>query len=182
MLGSNATSLGHPAQGQLEEEDYAVYSALINTAVRPRTEKETVLIRQKTSTRLGFQLVETDQLDPELIQDFQMKNGTPYRLENKFSLAKYRIIGEAEESEIFQGTGPIITLSRIGFNSTRDQAFVLITLRMHPTNTKEYHVLLTRQDKNWSVAKKLSVINILNIIDVQIDFDILHTLKHQGGG
>ena len=157
MLWSHATSLGHLAQGRLEVEDYEVYSALIN-AVRPRAEKETVLIKQKTSTRLGFQLVETDQLDPELIQDFQMKNGTPYRLEKKFSLTKYRIIGEAEESEILQGNGPIITLSRIAFNSTRDQAFVLITLRMYPTNTKEYHVVLSRQDKNWRVAKKLSVI------------------------
>ena len=157
-LGSSAAGFGHPAQDRIELEDYAVYSVLIN-AIRPGTTRQMLLIREKTSTRLGVPLVQTDELAPELLEDFRLKNVTAFRLENQFSLAnKYHIASEAEEREMFTGIVPIITLSRIGFNSMKDEALVLMTLHTELMNNREYFVLLTREGEKWRVARKLAVI------------------------
>lgn len=153
-----AAPAGQSTSHNIEAEEYAVYSVLIDTLRSGATEKA-LLIRDHTATAASFRLVETDQVSPELLRDFQLKNERAYLLGKQFNLAgHYQLISEAEDRDIFQSPIPIITLSRVGFNAMHDEALVQITFHKDSTNKREYNVVLIKDRQPWRVTRKLAVI------------------------
>ncbi len=141
--------------GEIETEEYAVYTALIETrfdliaTFREPDEVKLIVIEEYTSSHsetpeeLASTLQWVDEklsgLQKETIEDFKMKNAQPYLLEDRFNLKKkVAFISRKQMEEIFSNGGwnefyqkypfsqGIMTLSRVGFNSTRDQALVYV--------------------------------------------------------
>ncbi|HKS30416.1 MAG TPA: hypothetical protein VJS44_21500 [Pyrinomonadaceae bacterium] len=144
---------------EIEEEEYAVYSVMINDALKEGREQEkrkdaaerVLIINDNPSLWQGFVADESKtffeelknsspELEPETLNDLQIKGKETQRLERKFSLnIKYIIVKDEEIEALFKDnvmggweafhrkypkSSGILSLSRVGFNSDKTQAIV----------------------------------------------------------
>lgn len=110
-------------------------------------------------------------LDATLIEDFNRKNERAYILENRLSIPlSVILISERELDQIFDfdegwkefykrypGSGGYITVSRVGFNKDKSEAFVYISSQSGWLIGSGYFVLLSRpsKDDKWGVVKEV---------------------------
>ena len=137
-----------------DAEEYAVYSVLVdNISVRERA--QFVLIIDHTDNPSTAGLESPDSAFPELIQSYLLKAASAYRLENEFKLGnKYQLISERESASMSSGP-PIITLSRVGFNSRRDKALVYFAYRKSETFKREQFVIMIKGPEGWKVGRSV---------------------------
>jgi hypothetical protein len=144
---------------QIEDEEYAVYSALINKDIKDSADAEkrgdasdrVLIINESPSLWDGSIADESKnffeelkrsapQLQPETVNDLQVKSNEASRLERKFSLKiKYLLVKDEEIDALFKDnvmggweafhrkhpkSSGILTLSRVGFNADKTQALV----------------------------------------------------------
>jgi hypothetical protein len=166
----------------LEQEEYAVYNALIETGICTFGTDSSVLslgaIVVKDEASLDFmksKVVKSDQaqnyiaeempeVEQETFEDFKMKNTEPYPLHSFFDVSIPIILVSQEElNEIFENedwddiflkkynSSVIVTLSRVGFNETMDQALVYSGISTTLKFGIGYYVLLVKEGGHWKV-------------------------------
>ena len=140
-------------QGDPEQEEYAVYAAVISELyVRPET-KIIVISPPTMANDQPFRSLfkEFSSLSPTTIRDFDDKNNAPHALKPLFQLTVPAVLlSEEAQRDVFQHraersaeadkadwqrfyerypTAPgILSFSRVGFNPQRTQALVLVGL------------------------------------------------------
>lgn len=145
-------------QEKVEIEDYAVYSAAINT-LSAGIPSSLLMIQDRTFPQPSPRPVRTELVPAGVLEDFQIKNQQVYHLDRHFDLPnKYHLLSESEYSDIFQSS-PIITLSRVGFNSTKDVALLYLEFGKGAIAQKGYYVLLNKLKGRWRVQEKVAIIS-----------------------
>jgi hypothetical protein len=139
--------------------------------VRQETHSPEMLGKEKVSTVESSYLVGPDvKLGRILIDDFNSKNEGPHRLSDRFSAdKKVVLLLEAESAEIFNKggwdefyrryprSGGLILLSRVGFNASRDLAFLYVGSSSGPRSGTGCFVLLQKSKANgkWYIVKHI---------------------------
>jgi len=136
-----------------DADEYAVYSALLDELCVRQGVRFVLIVNQTFSPGIAT----PDELDPavgELIQDYVLKGATPLGKELKLA-NKYQLISESQSRTMFISAAPIITISRVGFNSSRDRALVYFAFRRTESFKKEQFVTMTKGPEGWRVGHGL---------------------------
>jgi hypothetical protein len=150
-----STTVNAQATQKPEAIDYAVYSAVVDQ-LSGRWASPLVLIIDRTVSPNLSKLDLAESLPAELIEDFRLKNTVAYSLERDFKLSKkYRLISEAEGAARHASGAPIVALSRIGFNTKKDWAFVYFIARQTELSRKEQFVILSKEPEGWRVIRSV---------------------------
>ncbi len=165
----------------LEAEEYAVYSTLINqmynfdgidrVVIGSQTSiQDSIAGNSNTTLQYVAKHLPRDSVSWETLNDFQAKNKQPQLLKPLFKIElKYVFLSKEEQGELFQTDNDwtaflikypkqrLITLSRIGFNHEMNQAIVYIGSQSGPKSGSGFYVLLTKKDGIWSIYRKVEV-------------------------
>lgn len=138
------------SDGDVEAEEYQVYSALIEEwYISERI--DLVVIIENTETQMSAEWYEAvpnrlPDVSDDLVKDFREKNLQSYTLESRFDLkVECAVIDNQELEEIFSDSHEgwnnfyrrfpnspgYIELSRVGFNSEMSKAFVSVGNQSH---------------------------------------------------
>jgi hypothetical protein len=158
-------------------EEYAVYNAVIDELYAGNDIKEFV-IEDSTDAGvvadldIGFEYAKTElpELTEEITANFKDRNKQAFGLDTLFNLkAPYVLISNQEINNIFQqpdlsgwdlfyqqypNSQGILTLSRVGFNSTRDKALVSIGNQRAWLAGAGYFVLMIKENGQWKIQSK----------------------------
>jgi hypothetical protein len=148
---SSPPSSDKTRQQGIEDEEYAVYSALINASLNDENRNRPLVIEETPSPWIGFIDEErasfyddlkksSPALLAETVDDLQAKNKESHKFERRFDIGRpYLLISEKELEDIFQEGGGggwdeffqkypqargFATFSRVGFNQEKTQALV----------------------------------------------------------
>ena len=163
----------------LRAKEYAVYDALLQSGVLGGAKKtDLFVIGDKTSVRIS-DLLDADQLariakaahrrlDRRLVQDFIDKNGKEYQLERRFRVRREYVLvsdeevrklrsGEEREEFYIRSRNPVgkVCLSRMGFNSRRDEALMHVDNIRGELNASGFLALLKKEFWKWRVEWKV---------------------------
>jgi hypothetical protein len=168
-----------PFQGQtssvLGSEEYAIYTVVLNE-LYVRGESYLVLTDHTTikplvpitrTLRLAAKQIRGG-ISPELRNDFEMKNGVRYPLEDRFNLGiRTILIGQAELDRLigdewieFLKKYPAhsaIEFSRVGFNTRADRALVYAGNPGGPKSGSGFLIVLSKRNNNWTIDQKVFV-------------------------
>lgn len=170
-------SSNRPKRNGIEEEEYAVVSALINHYGRKEEAAHLLVIRDQPSPWSGFSDDEKDKfyedlkksspaLMPETVDDLQAKNKEEYTFTRRFDIKRrYVFISEEEINTIFDkrgfgwdkfyqkypGSGGFLTFSRVGFNADKTQALVYQSYSCGDLCGGGTYYLLTKENGIWTV-------------------------------
>jgi hypothetical protein len=157
------------------DDEYAVYSAVIESLYLTDEVEQIVLIEQTESgAETGGSVEEVTQyvqenfgssILEETLADYLQKHEQPVQLEQQFVLpVEYVLINEAEVDRLVDESGNwqlffeayptstgVITLSPVGFNQAGDQALVYTGFRGDYGSGQGYYILLIKQDDRWRV-------------------------------
>ena len=163
----------------ITSDEYAVYSVLIQSMYVKESVKTVVVSKQTQFYKIRWQKPEDyrksvlDELRPiseETIEDFEKKNEKEGELARHLNLTiTYVLLGKkgstktpeeyTKQWEEFYQKYPnspgIISLSRVGFNSHKDQAIVYIANSCGDLCGKGYYVLLMKSEQGWKVQKEM---------------------------
>jgi len=165
-----------------EVESYAVYSAVVNEVfaeemARGDKKPRGLVISDRTSSypnsqTLGIGWIEEQVQDrkkyypsvsEDTLTDFYLKTASPIKLESKLDLAApYTLIDENELERIDEevqfftkySAGGMIKFSRVGFNSSRNQAFVEVEFLYCPLCGFGDKILLEKEFGIWIVKER----------------------------
>lgn len=163
--------------GEIEDEEYAVYSALIKYMSEDAGTKRLLVIEEQTSPWVGFPEDDPDKfyrelkesapaLSAEVIDDFRARNKGEHTLARRFDIGReYVLVGEKELNKIFKeagggwkafykkypGAGGYLVLSRVGFNADRTQALVYQGHSCGGLCGAGSHMLLNKKNGAWVV-------------------------------
>jgi hypothetical protein len=156
-------------------DEYAVYSALIQTRYIDPGSVELVVIQDQTSIEwvnddaLSYIEQELGGVTRDLLQDFTDKNQETRDLEAALNLSvDYVFISQAEQEALFStDTGwtefyekypasqGLLSLSRVGFNPQRDQALVYVGNQSDWLLGVGFYFLLAQRDGAWKVVEEI---------------------------
>lgn len=156
--------------GALEAEEYAVYSALLETGGHliaswyTFDEIEVIIVYDHTHidcTILWYTPAETlawvgerMAAEQETLHDFFIKNSQEYPLGDHFNVeVPVSLVGEGGLPEDLKFWSMV--LSRVGFNFERDQALVYVESVCNPLYGRGYFVLLTKEHGVWVITEEL---------------------------
>ncbi len=166
-------------QAIIDNEEYAVYSALITERyIRPSI--HLIVIRDHTGldydgldldTRLTYVQQNLTQLTPELLDNFKLNNTQPFPLKSQFKLdVSYLLINDAQSKEIFASPDgwqnfyqrfPLsqgeMTLSRVGFNPSLDMALVYVGNTSGFLAGSGYYLLMSKENGIWKNVAEIMV-------------------------
>jgi hypothetical protein len=137
------------SQRDLSDEEYAVYSALINEKYLKEADKLIVILDETEGNTIGGNEPDRDEiirrlpsLLPFTIDDYEAKNKEPQGLRNLLRLnAEYVLLSERDRFQLFIGqfaegwerfkhkypeAVSLVKLSKVGFNPEKNQALVYI--------------------------------------------------------
>ncbi len=175
----NQASATATQQAKAENEEYAVYSALITERyISPGL--QIIVIHDHTG--LDYEFIDLDarlkyvqenipQLTPEIVADFKLKNVQPLPLKSQFSLnVSYLLMSDKEWREIFTDQDAwkyfyqlyphsqgVMTLSRVGFNSDLDMALVYVGNSSGFLAGAGYYVLMVKENGLWEDVAEIMV-------------------------
>jgi hypothetical protein len=123
-----------------------------------------------TAQTLDYILQNMHDVNPETVANFQNRNDKAYPIRDDMQLGfPYTLLSQAGRNQIFgqnqsgwevfynrypQAPG-ITTLSRVGFNSTFDQALVYIGTQSNWLAGAGYYLLLNKADGAWSIDQQV---------------------------
>jgi hypothetical protein len=156
-----------------EAEEYAVYSAMIQSLYLDKAKLEQVVINDVTAVDHTDNLSETlsyvsqnlPGVTDDLMVDFTARNKQQQALKPLFNLPiKLVFINKSELDEIFKdykgwdifyarypGSQGTMTLSRVGFNQGVDSALVYVGNQSDWLGGAGYYVLLNKENGQWFV-------------------------------
>lgn len=157
-----------------EPEEYLVYNTLIDHKYI-REDVHLVVINDRTlADRIGYEQLSSTlefvdhQLsisEQNLLNDFLVKNQQSWVLEDQFNIkVKHALVSEEEKSrfsqsrdfwnafdEKYPNAQGILSLSRVGFNHTKDRALVYIGNKGSASTGAGYYVLLVKDGSKWII-------------------------------
>lgn len=174
-FGQDQTAISATQQAVEQDEEYAVYSALISARYVAGNIQQVVIHDQtgvdpfdNLDQRMEYVQNNIPELTQEMIDDFVENNKVAYPLESRFSLAvKYVLISEEQSRQIFAGQNGWdefykqypnsqgeMTLSRVGFNATRDMALVYVGNQSYWLAGAGYFLLMVKENNVWKVQQE----------------------------
>lgn len=158
----------------VEQEEYAVLSALIRQNPVGYDLGDVVVIRQQTAVSddamLDRTLEERPGLPQDLVDSYRSRNAAAYTLEAKLRLdLDYALLSQTDYEELFgdgqgkwadfeaqyPGTRGWVSLSRVGLTADGDQPLVLMGFRCPGLCGAGGLYLLFREDGDWKVQDSL---------------------------
>ncbi len=160
------------------DEEYTVYSALIEDLFirHPRelvdTPSSIIVIREQTGLYDNQELIALDLqsldqrpgVEAETAEDFKTKNSSSHKLRAAFNLSlPYFLLSPQEFDAVhgvfglrkkYPGAQGIMTLSRVGFNANRTQAFVYVGNQVASLAGAGYYVILGKVNGIWEIQKE----------------------------
>ena len=124
---------------------------------------------------MTFSGAKRPEVQPETAKDFDAKNKESFALEKKFSLTlPYVLVSESDLREIFRrdakgyisegawrrfyekypGAQGIMSLSRVGFNRTKDQALVYVANQSSLLGGSGSFLVLSKRNGKWEIQKE----------------------------
>jgi hypothetical protein len=165
-----------PSTAQMDAEEQAVYAALLQKLYSASS----YVLMDTTSTAPGgvtdtastleHVLLDMRQVDPLTAESFRLRNDSEHPLHAKMDLGStYVLLSQTEMAQIFSQNQDgwqlfyeqypdapgITTLSRVGFNTTLDQALVYIGTMSHYLAGAGYYVLLNKVNGVWLVDQQV---------------------------
>ncbi len=165
-----------PSSEQMDVEEPAVYAAL----VKDMFPADMLVIRDTTATDPGgtgnldqtlqHVLANMHTVAPATVDSFRARNDRPYPLAADLQLGtKYVLLSQADMDALFNvnqdgwqmfyerypDADGILTLSRVGFNSSMDQALVYAGSQSHYLAGAGYFFLLEKVNGAWMVDQKV---------------------------
>ena len=165
-----------PGPDQVNTEEQAVYAALLKQTYSAGT----IVIMETTSTdpgsadpstsRLDYVLQNLHDFDKSVAADFKARNDKAYPLLPDMKLGVTYVLLTQEQRngmfgqnqsgwEVFYQNYPdapgITTLSRVGFNTTFDQALVYLGTESNWLAGAGYYILLRKVSGNWEIDQKV---------------------------
>jgi hypothetical protein len=170
----SATPTPAPLAPEIVDE-YAVYSALIQTRYVETSGVELIVLQEQTTIEwvnddaLSYLEQELAGVTPELLQDFADQNQGTRGLERAFNLSvDYVFISLAEQQELFStdagwsefydkypASSGILYLSRVGFSAQPDQALVYVGHQSDYLLGVGFYYLLTHRDGAWTIVDEV---------------------------
>lgn len=166
--------------GGASAEEYAVYSVVIAEIFSDRQEKSVVITDRTSSDSTTDGFSDRDQeyfkrMFPTLTEgvdkDYKARNKIPARLKDAFELKmRHVVLTKPEIDRIFKGNGSwddfykmyptsvgIISLSRVGFSASMNQALVYIDHGCGGLCGTGHYVLLEKSADGWRVVNRRMV-------------------------
>ena len=173
------TSAASTAGERTSAAEYAVCSVIIekmyiNDEVRMVVIKELSNLHPLTrNVSLELERLQSDHptIALETVADFQAKNKERSPFDKRFEIrVPFILINEGEYQEIFQDpqgwdvfyerypdSQGLMTLSRVGFNTSMNQALVYVGNQRAGFGGEGYYVLLSKEDQTWTIIKTFGV-------------------------
>lgn len=165
---------------KLEEEEFAVFNELINQVCVKDKTKLIVIQDQTSGAKTGADsLSETLQfvgkrlpgIGQDTLDDFSRRNDMTHVLEDKFHLnARHALASKAELLSFghtqdfwkaFYNKYPdaqgLTILSKVGFNSSADQALVYVGKTTGSLGGAGYYILLEKSNSEWVIQNKVQI-------------------------
>jgi hypothetical protein len=163
----------------ISSDEYAVYSAVIQSRFVKDLVKTLAIDKQTQFEKVNWEKPGDsgesvlDELKPialETIQDLEKKNEEKGELERHLNLTvNYVLVGKQSRPETpeeyakqwkefyekYPSSPGIISLSRVGFNSDKDQAIVYVANVCGGLCGKGYYLSLVKSGEGWKVQKEM---------------------------
>jgi len=158
---------------EIETEEYAVYSAMIQQVPIGFNLGSSILIREQTVSDLDtFErtLEEVHPLPARLVDSYRSRNAALYTLGPNLDVElDYALMPEEEFEKIFRRGGSVwarfqdrypeasgvVIFSRVGFGANGEEALVLMGYRCGDLCGAGGLYLLVKEDGNWKVQEEL---------------------------
>jgi hypothetical protein len=173
---ASLTPVPTPAADQVNAEEQAVYAFLLPKMYQNRGYVIMALTAtgptgvENTAQTLDYVLQNMHDVSSELATSFRSRNDTTHPIRKDMDLGSpYTLLTQAARNQIFgqnqsgwdifynrypQAPG-ITTLSRVGFNSTLDQALVYIGTQSNWLAGAGYYVLLKKGEAGWGIDQQV---------------------------
>ena len=163
-----------PLVTDIDPEEYALFSAMLDQNIVGYDPDAPVVIRDQTSPHideLEFALKGSFDLPQELVQAYRLRNDQPYTLAPNFTLKRtYTLMPQAEyaallragstSGEDFQNKYPqakgVFFFSRAGLNAARDEALVSVSYTCGSLCVEGGMFLMVKQDGVWKVEQEVA--------------------------
>ena len=173
---ATVTPIHTPSPIDIEAEEVAVYAALF---LANYPDQNIVLMDQTTAepggvenipSELEFVLGQMTGVAPETVASFQVRNNSAYPLKADMNLGlQYVLLSKDDMRQIFNlnqdgwevfysrypDSPGITSVSRVGFNSTKDQALVYIGTSSHWLSGAGYYVMMKKVDGVWGIDQQV---------------------------
>jgi hypothetical protein len=175
---AKTTSILTPAANQIEGEEQAVYAFLLPKMYHNRgyvimaTTATSATGVDNTAQTLDYVLQNMHDVAPETVDSFRVRNETAHSIRPDMNLGDpYTLLSQAARNQIFgqnqsgweifynrypQAPG-LTTLSRIGFNTSFDQALVYIGTQSNWLAGAGYYILLKKVNQTWAIDQQVMI-------------------------
>jgi len=173
-LGPTSTPQPTPLMTDVDPEEYALFSAMLDQNLVGYDPEAAAVIRDQTSPNidhLEFALKGPYKLPEELVQAYRLRNDQPYTLAPSFALKQaYTLMPQAEydallrtdsmswedfETEYPQARG-VFVFSRAGLDAARDQALVSLSYYCGSLCLEGGMFLMVKEDGVWKVEQEVA--------------------------
>lgn len=156
----------------ISPEEYTVYSALFKSEA-----VDFVILRQMTDPSASQRNEETSRylhenlpsVEEDTLNNFFNQNQQEYSLSRRLPLPKdYVLIAKTDYQNIFEKENGweeflekypnfqgITSLSRVGFNSSKNQALVFEKTQLDWQETRAFYLLLEKENGTWVIKKQI---------------------------
>jgi hypothetical protein len=168
------------AQSAVEPEEYLVYSCLIKGLYGDDAASQFAMAKKTCSTPIGtatwnYLNNKLSPLDADFVRDFNERISSPVEIENQFKLrSTVKLLSEPELKLIFKPersygetgeedwsnfrkvyqTFSLLSLSRVGFNKSRDKALVELGSQYGYLAGEGKFYLLIKSGNKWKIKRK----------------------------
>jgi hypothetical protein len=177
-VSSSSRLASQTRQNEIEEEEYAVYSALINSSTDDENVNRLLIIVDQPSAWVGMIDEERDSfyediiksspaLMKETVSDLKAKNKEHHRFTRRLDIKRrYVLVSEKEIEDLFSNdvnggweefyrkypkTRGFATFSRVGFNAEKTQALVYQAHSCGGLCGGGSYMLLTKTNGVWTI-------------------------------
>jgi hypothetical protein len=174
MLAPPSTPQPTPLVTDIDPEEYALFSAMLDQNIVGYDPEASVVIRDQTGPdidHLEFALKGPHKLPKELVEAYRLRNDRPYTLDPNLKLTReYKLMPQAEYEELLRagssswgdfeakylGARGVYILSRAGLNATRDRALVTMSYYCGSLCVEGGVFLMVKQDGVWKVEQEVA--------------------------
>ncbi|MBI4751385.1 MAG: hypothetical protein HY774_23140 [Acidobacteria bacterium] len=163
------------------EEEYSVYTAILNRYLSPTSNVQVLVLRDFAQTeteskkqlhdRVKFVSQNLPALEKKTASNFKKQNRKPFPLQERFTLSvPVHLISDEEFRQLvpsaadwsgfykaYPGSPGLLTFSRVGFNRDLTQAVVYLSQVAGPLGGEGVFVLLQKENGVWTPTEEITV-------------------------
>lgn len=180
-LPQNQSQVIQPFSVESLEEEYNVYTAILNRYLSPTSNVKILVLRDFAQTeteskkqlqdRVKFVSKNLTALEKKTASNFRKLNRKPFPLQERFALSvPVKLISDEEFQQLvpsaadwsgfyeaFPGSPGLLTFSRVGFNRDLTQAVVYLSQVAGPLGGEGVFVLLQKENGVWTPTEEITV-------------------------